>query len=227
MRMFDKRHELVKFLVVVETGSILGAAEKIAISQPALSRIICKLEEQFKGKLFERSSTGVRLTPLGSMVADRARRILREIEIAEQEICSTLSGHAGIGLSITADQIWADTVLPTTIYKSPRDTSRCRTELAGRFLCRRHSIADFRRKRLALRQYRWRWRLVAASPARTDSGHDMGDRRPREPPASRQKDHVRRPDRLSVDRIRCGLKLRRDDQDETRTTIRVRREAAA
>ena len=116
MRMFDKRHELVKFLVVVETGSILGAAEKIAISQPALSRIICKLEEQFEGKLFERTSTGVRLTPLGSMVADRARRILREMEIAEQEICSTLSGHAGI-LSITADQIWADTVLPTTIYK--------------------------------------------------------------------------------------------------------------
>ena len=116
MRMFDKRHELVKFLVVAEAGSILGATEKIAITQPALSRIICKLEEQFKGKLFERSSTGVRLTPLGNMVADRARRILREIEIAEQEICSTLSGHAGI-LSITADQIWADTVLPATIHK--------------------------------------------------------------------------------------------------------------
>ena len=53
--MFDKRHELAKFLAVADTGSILGAAEKIAISQPALSRIICKLEEQFKGKLFERS----------------------------------------------------------------------------------------------------------------------------------------------------------------------------
>ena len=81
-----------------------------------MSRIICKLEEQCEGKLFERSSTGVRLTPLGGMVADRARRILREIESAEQEISSTLSGHAKI-LSITADQIWADTVLPATIHK--------------------------------------------------------------------------------------------------------------
>ena len=114
--MFERRHELSKFLVVAEAGSILGATEKIAISQPALSRTICKLEEQFKGKLFDRSSTGVCLTPLGSMVADRARRILREIEIAEQEIYSTLSGHTGI-LSITADQIWADTVLPATIHK--------------------------------------------------------------------------------------------------------------
>ena len=114
--MFDKRHELAKFLAVADTGSILGAAEKIAISQPALSRIICKLEEQFNGKLFERSSTGVRLTPLGSMVAERARHILREIESAEQEICSTLSGHTGM-LSITADQIWADTVVPATIHK--------------------------------------------------------------------------------------------------------------
>ena len=38
MSMFDKRHELAKFLVVAETGSILGAAEKIAISQAGTCR---------------------------------------------------------------------------------------------------------------------------------------------------------------------------------------------
>ena len=109
--MFEKRHELAKFLVVAETGAILPAAEKLAITQPALSRIISKLEEQFNGQLFERTSTGVRLTELGSLVAGRARHILTEMEIAEGEVKAAISGSTG-KLSITVDQVWAQCILP-------------------------------------------------------------------------------------------------------------------
>ncbi|MCY3596678.1 MAG: LysR family transcriptional regulator, partial [Rhodospirillales bacterium] len=66
--MFEKRSDLNKLLVVAETGQILSAADKLAITQPALSRIVSKLEEQFRGRLFERIPTGVRLTELGSIV---------------------------------------------------------------------------------------------------------------------------------------------------------------
>ena len=57
--MFVKRKDLLKFLVVAETGTILTAADKLSMTQPALSRTISKLEEQFQGQLFERVPTGV------------------------------------------------------------------------------------------------------------------------------------------------------------------------
>ena len=117
--MFDKRHELAKLLVVADTGTIIGAAEKLAITQPALSRIISKLEEQCRGQLFERTSTGVRLTQLGTMVTERARRILSEIEAAEEEINLTLTGQTG-SLSITADPVWAETILPAVVCQFHR-----------------------------------------------------------------------------------------------------------
>lgn len=117
--MFDKRHDLAKFLVVVETGTMLAAAERLGITQPALSRIVSKLEEQFKGQLFERSSVGVRVTPLGRMVAERAQHILNEIELAEEEINAALSGRTGV-LFMTAEKIWAQSILPTAISKFHR-----------------------------------------------------------------------------------------------------------
>ena len=80
--MFDRRADLIKFLTVAETGKILVAADKLAITQPALSRVIARLEEELDGPLFERIPSGVRLTSLGVVAADLARHILREMEAA-------------------------------------------------------------------------------------------------------------------------------------------------
>ena len=112
--MFEKRKDLLKFLVVAETGTILTAADKLSMTQPALSRTIARLEEQFKGKLFERIPTGVRLTQLGNLVAEQSRRILREIDIAEEEVKSSISGHSGF-LGVTAGPMWMKAVIPTAI----------------------------------------------------------------------------------------------------------------
>ena len=112
--MFEKRKDLQKFLVVVETGTILTAADKLSMTQPALSRTITRLEEQFKGQLFERLPTGVRLTQFGNMVADQSRRILREIDLAEDEINLAVSGRIG-SLRVSAGPMWMKTVLPAAI----------------------------------------------------------------------------------------------------------------
>ena len=90
--MFDKRGDLKKLLTVVEEGKIHSAAEKLHITQPALSRVIAKLERQFNGQIFERVPKGVRLTQFGAIVLDQVRHILREIEHAEEEINLTLKG---------------------------------------------------------------------------------------------------------------------------------------
>lgn len=114
--MFEKRKDLTKFLAVAETGAILSAADKLGITQPALSRVVARLERQFGGRLFDRMSTGVRLTPLGAVVADLARHILYEIEVAEEKINATLSGRTG-SLRVTAGPVWMGAVLPEIIAR--------------------------------------------------------------------------------------------------------------
>ena len=114
--MFEKRSDLLKFLAVIETGKIQLAAEKMNTTQPALSRIIAKLEEQFSGQLFERIPSGVRLTPFGSTIADQVRHIVREIELAEGEIASSASGRTG-ALRISAGPMWMRAYFPIVIRK--------------------------------------------------------------------------------------------------------------
>ena len=114
--MFEKRSDLKKFLAVVETGTLLGAADRIAMTQPALSRTIARLEAALGGTLFERLPTGVRLTEFGTMVAEHARHILREMEAAERRVKSTLSGHSN-GLRVTAGATWMQAVLPEVVAR--------------------------------------------------------------------------------------------------------------
>ena len=114
--MFEKRRDLVKFLTVTESGAILAAADRLGITQPALSRVIARLERQFGGRLFERMPTGVRLTPLGSVVADLARHILFEIETAEERVNATLAGRTG-SLRVTAGPMWMQAILPDVIAR--------------------------------------------------------------------------------------------------------------
>ena len=112
--MFEKRKDLLKFLVVAETGTILTASDKLSMTQPALSRTIRKLEEQFNGQLFERIPTGVRLTQFGRLVAEQSLHILREIDHAEDKINLLISGRTG-SLSVTAGPMWMKAVLPIAI----------------------------------------------------------------------------------------------------------------
>lgn len=114
--MFEKCSDLKKFLAIAETGTVLGAADRIAITQPALSRTVARLEAGFGGKLFERLPTGVRLTEFGVTVAEQSRHILREIETAEARIRSALAGHA-CGLRVTAGPTWMQAILPEAVLR--------------------------------------------------------------------------------------------------------------
>jgi DNA-binding transcriptional LysR family regulator len=61
MELYQIRH----FAAVAETGSFTKAAITAAVSQPALSASIAKLEEELGVKLFHRSPKSVTLTPAG------------------------------------------------------------------------------------------------------------------------------------------------------------------
>ena len=83
---------LQAFLAVAETGSFSLAAERLYLTQPAVSKRIAALEEELAGKLFERLSKRVLLTEAGRALLPKARRIVQEMADCRQTIAD-LSGE--------------------------------------------------------------------------------------------------------------------------------------
>jgi DNA-binding transcriptional LysR family regulator len=72
MELYQIRH----FAAVAETGSFTKAAIRAAVSQPALSASIAKLEEELGVKLFHRSPRSVTLAPAGRRFHSTAQEVL-------------------------------------------------------------------------------------------------------------------------------------------------------
>jgi DNA-binding transcriptional LysR family regulator len=68
--------EFRSFLVVLEEGSLRRAAERLHVSQPALTRQMQLLEHDLGGRVLERTSAGVRPTSEGHALAEKARALL-------------------------------------------------------------------------------------------------------------------------------------------------------
>ena len=83
------------FAVLAQTGQISAAAATLAISQPAASRLAAEAERITGVTLYERTSHGIMLTAPGRAFANRARRLLREVDDAERELGEILQGNAG------------------------------------------------------------------------------------------------------------------------------------
>lgn len=65
---------LVYFRVTVESGSLRKAAARLNIAPSAVSRQIALLEAAFEAPLLERTSRGIRPTPVGEMALDYCRQ---------------------------------------------------------------------------------------------------------------------------------------------------------
>lgn len=72
MELYQIRH----FAAVAETGSFTKAAIRAAVTQPALSASIAKLEEELRTRLFHRSPRSVTLTPEGRRFHTTAQEVL-------------------------------------------------------------------------------------------------------------------------------------------------------
>lgn len=74
--------ELHAFTAVVETGTFSRAAERLSVTQGAISRAVLRLEARLGLVLLERSGTGARTTPEGRCYYDRVHKPLAELEAA-------------------------------------------------------------------------------------------------------------------------------------------------
>ena len=77
---------------VARHGSVTAAAKELHYSQPSVTHHLARLEAETGAQLLQRVGRGIRLTPAGRLLADRAAEIIGRIDAAGAE----LSAHVGL-----------------------------------------------------------------------------------------------------------------------------------
>jgi len=93
---------LQAFLAVAETGSFSRAAERIYLTQPAVSKRIQALERELDARLFDRFGRSIHLTEAGTALRDRAGQLLKDMEDVRRSIANlsgTVSGELRVATS--------------------------------------------------------------------------------------------------------------------------------
>ena len=90
----ELRH-LRTLLALEETGSVSLAAQRVFLTQSALSHQIRVLENHFGTLLFERKSTPLRFTPAGERLLKLGRELLPRVASAERDLMQIIHGDAG------------------------------------------------------------------------------------------------------------------------------------
>lgn len=72
--------QLEELVAVAECGTMSAAAERLHISQPAISRSIAQLERELGQELFTRTRNRAELNEAGRVALDGARRVLAEVQ---------------------------------------------------------------------------------------------------------------------------------------------------
>ncbi len=85
---------LQAFVTVADSGSFSLAAERLRLTQPAVSKRLAALETELGTRLFDRLGRAVRLTEAGSVLLSRARCILAEVDDTGRAL-RNLSGAVG------------------------------------------------------------------------------------------------------------------------------------
>lgn len=111
------------FLAIADTGTVTRAAELLHVVQPAVSRQIKLLEDEIAAPLFVRTRHGMQLTEAGQVLSERARRALRELDMARMEIhpeAQTIAGVVQIGLLPSSCDLIADALVKNLQQNYPQ-----------------------------------------------------------------------------------------------------------
>jgi DNA-binding transcriptional LysR family regulator len=105
VRRLRLRH-LELLVALADVGTMRGAATRLNLSQPALSKMLGEIEAGFGARLFERSPQGLAANALGEAAVYRARVIFGELSRGKEEVDALRTGASGVlrlgTLSVTA-----------------------------------------------------------------------------------------------------------------------------
>lgn len=98
------------FQAVVTSGSFVGAARRLHITQSTVSARIRALEQQLGCRLFVRNKAGASLTPAGKQFLKHAATLIRTVEQAQQD-AGISSGHRGVMTVGARFALWVEVLL--------------------------------------------------------------------------------------------------------------------
>ena len=108
--------DLSILLTAVEAGSMSKAADRLRVSQPAISKTISLLEREVGAQLVTRSSRGIEPTEHGRALLARSRAALNELRDAVEEM-DILSDPKSGELRIAANEVALSGVVGTVINR--------------------------------------------------------------------------------------------------------------
>ncbi|KAB2706076.1 LysR family transcriptional regulator [Brucella intermedia] len=104
---------LLAFVRTVEAGSFSAAARLLKTSPSVVSRSVGRLERLIEARLFLRSTRALVLTADGHLLFERLSPLLRELDIADDEINARkeISGRVRFSMSSELAPLFLDTIL--------------------------------------------------------------------------------------------------------------------
>jgi DNA-binding transcriptional LysR family regulator len=126
--------QLKALVTVTEVGSVTRAAELLHLVQPAVTRQIRMLEQEFGVLLFERTRQGMRPTEAGAGLAERARRALAELDRARAELTpapGVVTGIVTVGLLASTADLLGKALVSAVLRDHPRIELRLLTAYSG------------------------------------------------------------------------------------------------
>lgn len=112
-------------LTIAEEGSLRAAAQRLGVTQPALTKAVRRLEQDLGVQLFTRTARGVSPTEAGTAILRHARRMRASLAEAEREIEALRSGFAG-EVRVGAGPAWQQRILPEALarFRAARPQAR-------------------------------------------------------------------------------------------------------
>lgn len=111
----DRFHQMSVYVAVAETESFAAGARKLGMSPPAVTRAVAALEEELGVKLLNRTTRYVRATDAGLRYLDDARRILAEVQEAD-EVAAGVNAEPRGHLVVTAPVLFGQLfVMPSVV----------------------------------------------------------------------------------------------------------------
>lgn len=106
--------QLRAFVIVAESGSFSRAADKLFLTQSALSGLIKDLENTLSVKLFDRTTRQVSLSSVGEQLLPQAKRVLNELATLEKEVTTLTELEQG-EIRLAVSQQFAASTIPSLI----------------------------------------------------------------------------------------------------------------